>query len=46
MKHSHDTKIELVDISTDVETVIDKITESVITVIVVSTIAHIIKKHI
>lgn len=48
MKHAHDheVSVEFPDISTDIETVIDKVTESIIVVIAVSTLASILKKHL
>lgn len=43
MKHQHEVKVEVVDISTDIETVIDKVTESAIIIIAASAVAHILK---
>lgn len=47
MKHTHDTKVEvsLLDISTDIETVIDKVTDSAVTIIVALTASQIIKSY-
>lgn len=36
-------KVEFVDVSTDVENLIDKVTESVITIIAAATVAHVVK---
>lgn len=46
MKHSHDAEININHefSKEDVEDVIDKVTDSVITIIVVSTLAHLFKK--
>lgn len=49
MKHRIDNanvKIELVDISTDVETIIDKLTDSTITIIAVFTASQILKSYL
>lgn len=45
MKHTHDheVSVEFPDISTDLETIIDKVTESVLVIIAASTVAHICK---
>lgn len=45
-QHDHEVKVDIVDISTDVETVIDKVTESVLVVIAVHTVASILKKYL
>lgn len=48
MKHTHDAKVDVnLDFhKEDVESVIDKVTESVITIIVVVTAAQVIKKYL
>jgi hypothetical protein len=43
MADAVDIKVELVDISTDVETIIDKLTESALTIITALTVAHVVK---